>query len=134
MVGKNSERNLHLWAKRQTWHDFLPDPFDFEILVDDPGGWTREVGAWTQTAEPIQAMHSCFLPHEVLHSLHEHASDVYEHLLGDKKALQDFWQAAASADDEWYRLHPVIAGTPAELCIPIGLHGAMQVYMVASRC
>ena len=44
-------------------------------------------------------------------------------LARDTEAVQGFWQAAAAADDEWYRLHPVIAGTAAELCIPVGLHG-----------
>ena len=68
-------------------------------------------------------MTSALLPHEVFHTVFHHARDVWEHLLGDTEALLGFWQAAATADDEWYRLHPVIAGTPPELCIPVGLHG-----------
>ena len=34
-----------------------------------------------------------------------------------------FWGDAAVANDEWYQNRPVIAGTPAELRIPLGLHG-----------
>jgi hypothetical protein len=64
------------------------------------------------------------LPHEVIGSLWKHAPDVFEHLLGDASTLKAFWQAAATADDEWYRGHPVLnGGAPPEVCIPIGLHG-----------
>ena len=119
--GANSERNLHRWAKKQTWFDFLPEPFDFEIQVADVGGMRG--GVFTQEAEPIPMMHSALLPHEVFHTLFHHARDVFEHLLGDTETLRVFWQVAAIADDEWYRLHPVIAGAPGELCILVGLHG-----------
>ena len=127
------ERSLQNWAQKQTWIDFLPEPFDFKIHVEDLGG--NRGGVFAQEAGPITAMHSCMLPHEVISSLWKHAPDVFEHLLGDASTLKAFWQAAATADDEWYREHPVIlGGAPPEVCIPIGLHGAMQVCMVASRC
>ena len=130
--GSNSERNLHNWAKQQTWYDFLPDPFDFVNQVADLG--QRQEGDFTQGPETIERECSALLPHEVFHMLFKKAPDLYEYLLGDTETLRVFWQAAATAGDEWYRLHPVIAGAPAELCIPVGGHGTMQVYMVASKC
>ena len=59
----------------------------------------------------------------MFHTLFKHVEDVWEHLLGDMQSLLDFWEAAANADDEWYRLHPVVAGVPAELRIHMGIHG-----------
>ena len=73
--------------------------------------------------DSVPATHSAFLPHEVFHSLFQHAGDVCEYLLGDMQSLLDFWEAAANAGDEWYRLHPVVAGVPAELRIHMGIHG-----------
>ena len=35
--GGNVERSLHNWAHKQSWIDFLPDPFDFNIHVEDLG-------------------------------------------------------------------------------------------------
>ena len=117
-----TERSVHNWANKQSWIDFLPDPFDFTIHIWDLGG-NRE-GVFAQEAGPIEALHSCMLPHETIHSLFKHAADVFAHFLGDTDALEAFWQVAATADDEWYREHPVLtSGAPPEVCIPIGLHG-----------
>ena len=70
------------------WHGFLPDPFDFEIEVADLGGLRGNV--LMQSEKPIQLMQSALLPHEVFHTLFDHARDVWEHLLGDKETLLGF--------------------------------------------
>ena len=120
--GSHVERSLQTWAHKQSWIDFLPDPFDFNIHVEDLG-CNRE-GVFEQKAGSTTAKHSCILPHEVIGSLWDKAPDVFEHLLGDANTLKAFWQAAATANDEWYREHPVLlGGAPPEVCIPIGLHG-----------
>ena len=36
--GSHVERSLQNWAHKQTWIDFLSDPFDFKIHVEDLGG------------------------------------------------------------------------------------------------
>ena len=120
--GANSERSLHNWAQQQSWIDFLPEPFDFKIHIEDLGG--NRAGVFAQGAVPKESLHSALLPHEVMHTLYKHAPDVFAHLLGDTDTPKAFWQAAATADDEWYREHPVLtSGAPPEVCIPIGLHG-----------
>ena len=119
--GKNAERNLHRWASKQCWYGFLPEPFDFEIKIKHLGG--RRKGTFNVEPDPVPATKSALLPHEVFHSIFKHAPDVWEYLLGDMQPLRGFGEAAANAGDEWYRLHPVVAGVPAELRIPMGIHG-----------
>ena len=119
--GSNAERNLHMWAKRQVWHKLLPATFDFMISINDPGSKVKK--SFQQGEELVDMMHSCLLPHETCSSIFTNGRELFHHLLGDKATLQGFWDAASAANDDWYKNHPVIAATPAELCIPVGTHG-----------
>lgn len=106
------ERSLHRWAKRQPFADFLPTPFDFNILKRTRRG-DRELS------------HSAVLPHELFSSIFHKAFDLFEILFtGPQGNLQDWWRAAELEGGDWMKLHPVLAAQPdTSKIVPFGLHG-----------
>ena len=109
--GTNFERNLHHWADKQLFAKLLPAPYKFQLTKKG-------------FSEPQD--HYCILPHELFSSIFSSgAIELFHHLFtGGTENLLQWWEAAASVDDNWYRQHPVVQSQPdAAKRIPFGLHG-----------
>ncbi len=119
---KNGERKLHRWCKGQPWRQLLPEPYGFEAPI-------RKLGA------AATGSLYCLLPHLVFARLAERAMPIFAQLFGTEAERRDFWDElqrtgrevpAGTRGDEhrsWLRSHPVLKSTPAQLCVPVGLHG-----------
>ena len=115
MAGKNGERGLHRWVEKAGWRQMLPSLFAFD-LVKRQGGRKAGINKKTQ--------HPAILPHELFATMHAHAKPAFEQIItGGAENLRKWWAAEAENSSKWLRDHPAIPGAPAELRVPIGMHG-----------
>ncbi len=118
MADHNGERKLHRWLNKTGWRQMLPELYEFDV---------PKIRKGTQAGQREMMRHAAILPHEMFASMHTHARPVFEQILtGGAGNLQKWWAAEAentSSTSTWFRDHPAIPGAPAELRVPIGLHG-----------
>ena len=80
----------------------------------------------TEARNQMIMPHAAILPHELFASMHAYARPVFESIItGGAENLRRWWAAEAenSSNSKWLRDHPAIPGAPAELRVPIGMHG-----------
>ena len=114
------ERDLHRWARRHSWSNLLPHPYEFKLNLIDHS--LTDDGLDKQARETT---HAALLPHEVFHCIYSHGPELFTKLFlgGSENNLATWWREAAAIADEWYTEHPVIHRVAASLRVPFGVHG-----------
>ena len=115
MTGHNAERKLHRWTERASWRQALPSLYEFDVVKRQRG---------SQHGINKMMPHAAILPHELFATLHAHARPVFEQIVsGGAENLRKWWAAEAENSSNWLCDHPAIPGAPAELRVPVGIHG-----------
>ena len=63
----NAERGLQSWVMRQAWRRLLPDPYEFELTLQDT----------TDEDRTVSKAHHAMLPHEVFHTINKYAPQLF---------------------------------------------------------
>jgi hypothetical protein len=115
MADQNGERKLHGWLEKASWRQMLPALYEFDVL---------KVRKADRAGECDMMPHAALLPHEMFASMHAYARPVFENIMtGGSGNLRKWWAAEAENNSSWFQDHPAIPGAPAELLVPIGIHG-----------
>ena len=93
----------------------MPEPSGFKVHLQH---------TVNHRTEPSYKDQYAMLPHEVFHSLHKYAPDLFRELFGTDEELRNWWALASHAAGTWYNDHPVIRDVhdPTRR-IPFGMHG-----------
>ena len=92
----------------------LPDLYPFKLVLNNIEDYGTQPGV---------VDHYAVLPHEVFHSLHLHAPQLFQELFGTSDQLAEYWQHAQRTGGSWYTNHPIVASEPdPSKRVPYGLH------------
>ncbi|MCP4239266.1 MAG: hypothetical protein GY772_01780 [bacterium] len=116
-TGKNAERALHRWVRRQTWSRILPELYPFAL--------TKRRTEISSAGAVYEGAHAAILPHEIVATLSQNAPEMFEYLFGSAEERREFWKAARERAIVGVADHPVLEteDEDSSRVVPIGAHG-----------